>query len=61
MQGRERQYLQYFFDARSTDPSVIDLDVYAAAYEAPGAMRAGFELYRAFEQDARTTVARADS
>ncbi len=51
--GRERQYLQYFFDARSTDPSVIDLDVYAAAYEAPGAMRAGFELYRAFEQDAR--------
>ena len=53
VQGRERQYLQFFFDARSTDPSVIDLDVYATAYAAPGAMRAGFELYRAFDQDAK--------
>jgi pimeloyl-ACP methyl ester carboxylesterase len=50
--GREREYLQFFFDARSSDPSAIDLDVYAAAYAAPGAMRAGFELYRAFDQDA---------
>jgi pimeloyl-ACP methyl ester carboxylesterase len=51
--GRERQYLQFFFDARTTDPSATDIDVFAAAYEAPGAMRAGFELYRAFDQDAR--------
>lgn len=53
--GRERQYLQAFFDARIFDPSAIrdhDLDVYASAYAAPGAMRAGFELYRAFDQDA---------
>lgn len=53
--GRERQYLQAFFDARILDPSAIrdhDLDVYASAYAAPGAMRAGFELYRAFDQDA---------
>jgi pimeloyl-ACP methyl ester carboxylesterase len=53
--GRERPYLQAFFNARSFDPSAIgeaDLDVYVAAYEAPGAMRAGFELYRAFDQDA---------
>jgi pimeloyl-ACP methyl ester carboxylesterase len=53
--GRERQYLQAFFDARIFDPSAIsddDLDVYASAYAAPGAMRAGFELYRAFAQDA---------
>jgi pimeloyl-ACP methyl ester carboxylesterase len=53
--GRERQYLQAFFNARCFDPSAIsetDLDVYASAYAAPGAMRAGFELYRAFEQDA---------
>ena len=52
--GRERPYLQAFFDARSADPSAIDahdLDVYASAYSAPGAMRAGFELYRAFDQD----------
>jgi pimeloyl-ACP methyl ester carboxylesterase len=53
--GRERPYLQFFFNARSFDPSAIgeaDLDVYVSAYSAPGAMRAGFELYRAFDQDA---------
>src|SRR6202012_2681259 len=46
------QYLQAFFNARSADPAVLDLDVYADAYAAPGAMRAGFELYRAFDRDA---------
>jgi pimeloyl-ACP methyl ester carboxylesterase len=53
--GRERQYLQAFFNARCFDPSAIaeeDLDMYASAYAAPGAMRAGFELYRAFDRDA---------
>jgi pimeloyl-ACP methyl ester carboxylesterase len=53
--GRERPYLQFFFNARSFDPSAIgeaDLDVYVSAYSAPGAMRAGFELYRAFDRDA---------
>ncbi|MGW0807845.1 alpha/beta fold hydrolase [Nonomuraea sp. NPDC002799] len=53
--GRERRYLQAFFNARTCDPSAIseaDLDVYAGAYSAPGAMRAGLELFRAFDQDA---------
>jgi len=53
--GRERLYLQAFFDARVFDPSAIGeagLDHYVAAYAAPGAMRAAFELYRAFGQDA---------
>ncbi|MEV0090841.1 alpha/beta hydrolase [Streptomyces sp. NPDC050738] len=53
--GRERQYLQTFFNVRNSDPSAIgpaDLDIYVDAYSAPGAMRAGFELYRAFDQDA---------
>jgi pimeloyl-ACP methyl ester carboxylesterase len=53
--GRERPYLQAFFNARIFDPSAIaegDVDVYVAAYAAPGAMRAGFELYRAFDRDA---------
>ncbi|AXC12158.1 hypothetical protein ACPOL_2854 [Acidisarcina polymorpha] len=52
--GRERQYLQAFFNARIYDPSALsqdDLDLYKSAYSAPGAMRAGFELYRAFDQD----------
>jgi pimeloyl-ACP methyl ester carboxylesterase len=54
--GRERPYLQSFFNARIYDPSAVsesDLDIYTSAYSAPGAMRAGFELYRAFDQDAR--------
>ena len=50
--GRERQYLQVFFNARSSDPSAVDLEPYVDAYSAPGAMRAGFELYRAFDRDA---------
>jgi pimeloyl-ACP methyl ester carboxylesterase len=55
--GRERQYLQAFFNARIFDPSATtdsDLDIYASAYSAPGAMRAGFELYRAFDRDAES-------
>ena len=53
--GRERQYIQYFINARIFNPGAIgaaDLDVYASAYAAPGAMRAAFEAYRAFGQDA---------
>ncbi len=52
--GREYQYLQAFFSARMFDPSAVDgddFDAYVSAYAAPGAMRAGFELYRAFDQD----------
>src|SRR5579863_9269286 len=54
--GRERLYLQTFFNARFFDPSAIDeadLDIYTSAYAATGAMRAGFELYRAFDHDIR--------
>jgi pimeloyl-ACP methyl ester carboxylesterase len=53
--GREREYLRAFFNARIFNASAItesDLDIYATAYAAPGAMRAGFELYRAFDRDA---------
>jgi pimeloyl-ACP methyl ester carboxylesterase len=51
--GRERQYLQTFFVARCFVPiDEADLDLYASAYSAPGAMRAGFEVYRSFDQDA---------
>jgi pimeloyl-ACP methyl ester carboxylesterase len=52
--GRQRPYLQAFSQPRFFDPSAIDdseLDIYASAYAAPGAMRAGFELYRAFDRD----------
>ena len=53
--GRERKYLQAFFNARIFNTDGInenDLDIYTSAYTAPGAMRAGFELYRAFDRDA---------
>lgn len=53
--GRERQYLQHIINERIFDPSAItddDLELYASAYAAPGAMRAAFELYRAFARDA---------
>jgi pimeloyl-ACP methyl ester carboxylesterase len=52
--GRERPYLQFFFNARIFNTSAIsdnDFDIYASAYCAPGAMRAGFEVYRAFDRD----------
>jgi pimeloyl-ACP methyl ester carboxylesterase len=52
--GREHLYLKAFFNARIFDTSAIseaDFHEYASAYAAPGAMRAAFELYRAFDQD----------
>ncbi len=52
--GRERQYIQHFFERLAFDQGAIgpaDLDVYASAFSAAGAMRAGFELYRAFDRD----------
>ena len=52
--GRERQYLKSFYDRLSFDHGAIaldDLDVYTDEFSSAGAMRAGFELYRAFDQD----------
>ncbi|MFA6086724.1 alpha/beta fold hydrolase [Mucilaginibacter sp.] len=52
--GRERQYLQSFFGYRIFNTAAIseqDIDVFTSAYSAPGAIRAGLEVYRAFDQD----------
>lgn len=52
--GKERQYLQSFFNYRIYNTGAItdeDIDVFTSAYSAPGAMRAGLEVYRAFDQD----------
>lgn len=62
--GKERAYIAQFIASRIHDNAAIsehDLDVYAAAYSAPGAMRAAFEMYRALDQDAehnRAAIAR---
>jgi pimeloyl-ACP methyl ester carboxylesterase len=54
--GRERIYLEHFWNDFAADPrhSVPepDRERYAAAYAQPGAMRAGFEYFRNFERDA---------
>lgn len=46
-------YLQYFYDRLAARPTAVDTEAFVRAYEQPGAMRAGFDLYRAFEQNAR--------
>lgn len=55
--GRERIYFEHFWNDFAADPkhsvSEADRRFYATAYAQPGAMRAGFEVFRAFEQDAR--------
>ena len=55
--GRERIYFEHFWNDFAADPkhSVPEADrrFYAAAYGQPGAMRAGFEVFRSFEQDAK--------
>ncbi len=51
--GRERTYLEWFYRS-AYDPSVFrpeDVDEYVRCYSAPGAMRAGFEYYRAIWTD----------
>jgi pimeloyl-ACP methyl ester carboxylesterase len=53
--GRERIYLNHFFSKIAYNSNAIssdDLDYYTGMYSQPGAMRCGFEIYRAFEEDA---------
>jgi pimeloyl-ACP methyl ester carboxylesterase len=55
--GRERIYFEHFWNDFAADPahsvSEADRQFYAAAYAQPGGMKAGFEVFRAFEQDAK--------
>jgi pimeloyl-ACP methyl ester carboxylesterase len=54
--GRERIYLQWFYQTFSYRPGAIDaaaLDEFTRTYSQPGAMRAGFAYYRAMPEDAR--------
>jgi pimeloyl-ACP methyl ester carboxylesterase len=56
VKGRERIYFEHFWNDFAADPkrSIPEADrkLYAAAYAREGGMRAGFEVFRAFEQDA---------
>ena len=57
VKGRERTYFEHFWNDFAADPmhSVTEKDrrLYAKAYAKPGAMKAGFEVFRNFEQDAK--------
>jgi pimeloyl-ACP methyl ester carboxylesterase len=55
VKGRERIYLDRFWNEFSADPKSFDETsrrYYAALYARPGAMHAGFEQFKAFDQDA---------
>jgi len=56
VKGRERIYLDRFYDEISADPKVIDEETrahYALLYARPHAMHDAFEQFAAFAQDAR--------
>jgi pimeloyl-ACP methyl ester carboxylesterase len=55
VKGNEREYVSWFLKGLAYNPSAIteeDIDVFTNHISAPGAMRAGFEYYRAFAVDA---------
>jgi pimeloyl-ACP methyl ester carboxylesterase len=55
--GRERIYFEHFWNDFAADRKhsvpEVDRQFYARSYAQPGAMRAGFEVFRNFEQDAK--------
>jgi pimeloyl-ACP methyl ester carboxylesterase len=61
VKGRERTYFEHFWNDFAADEkhsvSEKDRQFYAKQYAQPGGMRAGFEVFRAFEQDGRDFAA----
>ena len=57
VKGRERIYFEHFWNDfaadRTKSVSEADRRIYAKAYARDGGMRAGFEVFRNFEQDAK--------
>ena len=57
VQGRERIYLEHFWNGFAADPAKsipeADRKVYAAEYARPNHVRAGMEWFRLLDQDAR--------
>jgi pimeloyl-ACP methyl ester carboxylesterase len=53
--GQQADYFRYFIDSVAADPGAIpdaDIAVYASSYGRDDQLRAGFEFYRAFDEDA---------
>jgi pimeloyl-ACP methyl ester carboxylesterase len=62
--GREREYLSWFYREYAYRPDAIgqqDIDEYLRTYTQPGALRAGFSLYRNLPRDAEHNRALLDS
>jgi len=59
--GRERTYFEHFWNDFAADPrksvSEADRRFYTQKYAQPGAMKAGMEVFRNFDQDARDNAA----
>ena len=55
VQGKELMYLSWFYHNQAYNPAAItqaDINEYVSDYSVPDGMRAGFEYYQAFPQDA---------
>ena len=55
VEGKEREYFSWFLKGLAYNPSAIteqDIGVFMSHEKAPGAIRAGFEYFRAFPTDA---------
>ena len=55
VQGKEREYLSWFYKGLAYNPEAItqnEIDEFVKKYPAPCAMRAGFEYYSALHVDA---------
>ncbi|MFI7534354.1 alpha/beta fold hydrolase [Streptosporangium sp. NPDC049376] len=64
VRGRQAAYFDYFYDVLSVDPARITPEsrrAHAAAYARDTALTAGFDLYRAFPQDALDNAALAEA
>jgi pimeloyl-ACP methyl ester carboxylesterase len=64
VQGREREYLAWFYREFCWQRGAItqaDVDEYLRCYSQPGALRAGFEYYRALPRDKADNQALLDS
>ena len=55
VEGKEKEYLSWFYQNLAYDPAALTQDAineYVSHYSAPGGMRGGFEYYRAIPLDA---------
>ena len=64
VQGREREYLSWFYRDFSWVPDAIgqeDIDEYVRTYSQPGALRSSFSYYRNIPENKEANIAIRDS